>query len=214
LIASPPRASGIPTRNYKLSIEAKSGFIHVREKSEAPLLPTFCPQRHLNSDGTFCLGLNAGSILSDSKKTRDWWKKLHVFLSCQDTASETRTWPVDLEISHGTAGVTEVQAENLAEELGLLDDYRQAVRGDNGIIAFTAKRVDKSSGALRNGRARCLCGRTGKKGYPKLRRECRANGDQCIVLLEAKRRAEEKQFWNGLKGKVSCCGTMDSCPLK
>lgn len=214
LLASPLRASETPTRTYSISIEIRNHNVAVREKSARPLLPTYCPQRHLNPDGTFCLGLSAGVALDAPDKRRAWWKKLLVFLTCQDTAAETRTWPTALQFSHGEAGFTEALAEDEAEKMGLLEEYQSAVRYDNGFIARAVGLLNTSTGRLRNARAFCICGRTNKRGRRKLRRECHAAGDVCLIMLEAKRRAQEEEFWGSLIGKRECCGTMDYCPLK
>lgn len=168
----------------------------------------------MNQDGTFCLGLEAGSAITDPTKAMAWWKKLAVFLTCQETASESREWPPKIEISHGQAGETEIQAEEVAEELGLLEEYQAAVREDRGRIAQAVKRINKSTGRLLNGRAACICGRTNKNGDIKLRRQCWKANEPCLPLLEAKRRRQEKAFWSSLIGKQRCCGTMDDCPLK
>lgn len=189
-------------------------MIEVRESPSGPLLPKFCPQRHMNEDGTFCLGLNAGSAIADPTKAEAWWKKLGVFLTCQDTAAETGDWPPKIEISHGRAGETEIQAENVAEELGMLPEYQMAVREDRGPIAEAVRRIRKSTGRVVNGRAACICGRTNKRGELKLRRQCWKANDLCLPIMEALRRRQEKDFWKLLIGKQPCCGTMNDCPLK
>ncbi len=186
----------------------------MREHSGPSLLPAFCPQRHLNPDGTFCLGLNAGNAVTDFETRRKWWNKLHVFLTCQDTASETRTWPTSIEISHGAAGVTEVQSEEIAEKLGLLEEYQEAVREKTGVIADAVDRINPATGHLRNGRGPCFCGRRTKKGRIMLRRDCQKDSDACLVLREVRRKKQEDDYWSSLKGKHICCGTMDDCPLK
>ena len=186
----------------------------MREASASPLLPKFCPQRHMNDDGTFCLGLHAEQTLAKKDGANAWWRKLHVFLTCQDTASETRLWPPKIEISHGKAGETEILAENLAETLEMLDEYQLAVREDRGPIAEAVKRIHKSTGRLINGRAACVCNRRYKTGELKLRRQCWRTNERCLPILEQGRRTEEKNYWNSLKGKQPCCGTMDDCPLK
>lgn len=168
----------------------------------------------MNSDGTFCLGLNAEKAITEPSGAEAWWRKLAVFLTCQDTAFETRIWPPKIEISHGRAGETEIKAENVAEELGMLDEYQFAVREDKGPIADAVKRIRKSTGRLANGRAACVCNRRNKSGALKLRRECWEANDMCLPVLEAKRRRQEAEFWSSLVGKQSCCGTMDDCPLK
>lgn len=213
-VASPPRASGRPTRSYNLVISASArGHVEVREATTGALLPKFCPQRHMNSDGTFCLGLKAEQALVDGSRTDAWWLKLHVFLTCQDTAFETRVWPPEIEISHGKAGEIEIQAEDLAEQLNMLDEYQLAVREDRGPVAEAVYRIRKSTGHLVNGRAACVCNRRYKTGELILRRQCWKLSYQCLPILEARRRKEEQDFWNHLKGRQPCCKTMDDCPL-
>lgn len=168
----------------------------------------------MNSDGTFCLGFKAGDTVVDPSKASAWWIKLAVFLTCQDTAFESRIWPSEIEVSHGRAGEIEVEAENVAEQLGLLEEYQLAVRENIGPIAEAVCRIRESTGRLINGRAACVCGRRHKKGWLRLRRECWRTNDLCLPIMEAERRLEEKKFWSALKGKKLCCGTMDDCPLK
>jgi hypothetical protein len=168
----------------------------------------------MNSNGTFCLGLDAEQTLAKEGGANAWWGKLHVFLTCQDTAFETRLWPPTIEISHGKAGETEIRAENLAEQLGMLDEYQLAVREDEGPVAEAVKRIRKSTGRLINGRAACVCNRRHKTGELRLRRECWKTNETCLPIIEAQRRREERDFWNALKGKQACCGTMDDCPLR
>lgn len=168
----------------------------------------------MNHDGTFCLGLRAEQTLIKGDGANAWWRKLHVFLTCQDTASETRLWPPKIEISHGKAGETEIQAENLAEELDMFNEYQLAVRENRGPIAEALKRIRKSTGRLVNGRAACVCNRRYKTGELRLRRQCWKTNEPCLPIMEQKRRKEERDFWNSLKGKQACCGTMDDCPLK
>lgn len=215
-MANPRRASGAPTRQYKLVIAVTpAGLIEVKENPIGSMLPTFCPQRHMNSNGTFCLGLNAGAVILEAGKTDAWWKKLGVFLTCQETAHETRHWPDMIEISHGAAGETEVRAEDEAEKLGLLAEYQMAVREDRGPIADAVKRIRETTGLLVNGRAECVCGRTNKRGDIRLRRRCWKANDLCLPVEEARRRKQEKEFWQRLKrAKQPCCGTMDDCPLQ
>jgi hypothetical protein len=168
----------------------------------------------MNTDGTFCLGLEAGSSVSDASTAKKWWNKLGVFLSCQETAFASGTWPEHLQISHGDGGKTEVQAEELATEYGIFDDYRLAVESNSGPIAGFVCRVDTTRVRMLNGRAACVCGRKGRGGKPLLRRKCGRSLDRCVVLLEVKRRLEVKQFWAKFIGKKPCCGTMHECPLK
>ena len=208
-IACIAEAHGFPAR-------IRFGIDHGRclAMSTGPrLLPMFCPQRHINEDSSFCLGFKAGFFIASSDGARAWWRKLEVFLLCQETANATRIWPRALQISHGAAGEIELSAEELATAIGLLEEYREAVRFESGPVARAVKLIRGKTGRLRNGRAACLCGRNNKRGKTKLRRECWKAGDPCLPVIERQRRIAEEEFWRRV-ARHPCCGTMANCPLQ
>jgi hypothetical protein len=188
------RASGNLSRLYTLAVAFDGREVFARERVGAKLLPDFCPERHVNAGGTFCLGLNAGRGI-DGATAPAWWVKLKSFLLCQDTASETGVWPDYAQMSHGDAGEIEAKAEQIAKSIGRLGDFHRAVRSDDGPIAACLDKV-RTTGKLRNGRSACLCGR--KLG--------------CPIELEFARRRETKRFWDGARGQP-CCRSMKNCPL-
>ncbi len=202
------RASGNLSRLYTLAVAYDGREVLARERIGPRLLPDFCPERHVNAGGTFCLGLNAGRGIGDATATA-WWEKLKAFLLCQDTASETGVWPEYAQMSHGDAGEIEAKAEQIAKSIGRLGDFHRAVRSDDGPIAASLDKV-RTTGQLRNGRSVCLCGRANKKGRPLLRRECHILG--CPIELEFARRRETKRFWDAARGRP-CCRSMKNCPL-
>src|SRR6202051_177019 len=89
LTAAPLRSSGRKTRPYHLIVRDVGGQLQVREDGSQSRLPRHCPQRHLNDDGSFCLGLRAGEKIWDPIAAHRWWQQLQVFLTCQETAHET-----------------------------------------------------------------------------------------------------------------------------
>jgi hypothetical protein len=210
--ASPNRTSGRPTRPYSLlaTLDGR-GAISVQER-DSIVLPSFCPQRHINENGSFCLGFRAGAV-TDETGCAKWWNKLRVFLLCQEVASSTGEWPEGMQISHGDAGEIELEAEEVAESLGLRAIYEEAVRYGTGPIAYFAKRV--RAGRLLNGRAACVCGRLGRRNRLQLRRECWAQKQPCLPILERQRQEAESRFWADLaRRKKVCCQTMSACPLR
>jgi hypothetical protein len=88
----PIRARGRPTPPYVLEIHSTSGEVLVREAAGGRL-PARCPERHINDDGTFCIGYEAGKDIDSDEAAERWWKKLMAYLLCQDTSDRTRTWP-------------------------------------------------------------------------------------------------------------------------
>jgi hypothetical protein len=80
------RRSGAFTRVFELSIIHLAHGVKVFERITKKTLPEFCPERHINDDGSFCLGLRAGEGITE-ETARAWWAKLHAFLLCQETAT-------------------------------------------------------------------------------------------------------------------------------
>ncbi|MCS3695032.1 hypothetical protein ABIF07_000230 [Bradyrhizobium elkanii] len=204
------RRSGSFTRLFELEVLHLADEVNVYERARGKTLPTCCPDRHINADSSFCLGLRAGEGIN-SATAAAWWTKLHAFLLCQETATETGLWPSGAQLSHGDAGDVELLAEQAAAEAGAGAAYRDAVEFDIGPIAAGLSKVNKATGRLRNGRSSCLCGRKHRTGKPLLRRECQRLG--CPIELELRRRAEVDRFWRSMSS-LPCCGTMLECPLK
>lgn len=214
LTATVSRAGGIPSHTYELLVRInEQGAIAVIEAPESRLLPEFCPQRHINHNGTFCLGFGS-NIPDDAAKVALFWQRLELFLRAQETASTSRRWPPRAEMSHGPLAATvQMRAEEVAIELGEAEALDDAIQENSGWIVAALRSVErKEKKRLLNGRAFCLCGRTHRDRCRKLRRQCRRDGDGCLVLLEYIRREAEKQFWADFKGE-KCCGTMVDCPL-
>lgn len=204
------RSSGAFTRVFELVVVHLADEVKVFERARGTILPLSCPDRHINDDGSFCLGLRAGEGITGGTAAA-WWKKLHSFLLCQETAAESGLWPSGAQISHGEAGEIELRAESAAVGLGLLAAYRDAVAFDIGPIAAGVSKINKATGLLRNGRGACLCGRTDRRGHAFLRRDCHRFG--CPIVLEYERRAAVDRFWFSMQGQP-CCGTMRECRLK
>jgi hypothetical protein len=206
------RSSKTFTRLFELRLLHLGDDVNVSERQIGNTLPSCCPERHINPDGSFCTGLRAGKGITAATAPA-WWDKLHAFALCQETAVETGFWPSEAQLSHGEAGEVELAAESAADQLGLLDAYREAVAFDSGRIAAGLRKIDAKTGLLRNGRSACACGRTDRRGRMLLRTDCHRRGLGCPIALEHRRRIEVDEYWRGLDGVVTCCGTMRECPL-
>lgn len=212
--AQPIRASGEQTRPYDLSITVeRDGKVIVKEASQNRMLPVSCPQRHINDGGAFCIGLGADVSVVDIPSAGAWWRTLEVFLTCQETADESGSWPDTLQLSHGDAAEIQLAAEKLAERLGQKYLYELAVAYDEGPIAELCRQVSRITGRLRRKRELCACGYT-RNGRVKNRQDCARDNNPCLPVLEARRRREEARFWRQREAKFVCCGTMKVCPLK
>jgi hypothetical protein len=207
------RSSKAFTRVFQFRVIASGNEIAVSERPVGSALPACCPERHINADGSFCIGLRAGEGITEETAPA-WWKKLHAFALWQETAAETGFWPSEAQLSHGEAGEMELAAENAADQLGLRAAYREAVAFDTGVVAVGVRRIHSKTGMLRNGRSTCICGRTDRRGRALLRRDCHRIGLGCPVIFEHRRRVLVDDFWRTLRGRVACCGTMRECPLR
>jgi hypothetical protein len=211
LSAQAVQGSGKKGRQYRLRLSlGRKGQVEIREY-QPDLLPSFCPERHINEDASFCLGYEAGSQVIDGESAGQWWEKLRSFQLCQDTATNTGHWPDYAALAHGDAGFFQMVGETAAGQLDKLDDFKSAMHGV-AWVSDNVWQVTDDGKRLLNGRMPCLCGRIGRRGRPKLRKECREADEPCLVILEAQRRDAEEDFWRTKKGKP-CCGTMVNCPL-
>lgn len=213
-IAQIERGSGKLTRAYDLLMKVWTDErVTVQEVSKDRLLPISCPQRHINADETFCVGLRADYSVKDTASAEIWWQRLAVFLACQETAEESRKWPPMLQVSHGEAADLQLEAEELARKLDLAKAYEMAVAYDEGSIAALSKHVSRITGRLPRPRMLCACGYT-DNGHVKSRQQCAGDNNLCLPVLEYRRRRAEMSFWREARGRLSCCGAIDDCPLK
>ncbi|MBA4130678.1 MAG: hypothetical protein C0519_04560 [Hyphomicrobium sp.] len=179
-------------------------------------LPSRCPERHVNSDGTFCLGFNVGGLGDSLDGAHVWWGLLREFLKHQRTAEKTGLWPVRAAISHGMAGVHHVAALDAASKLGITETYHRLIEGEPCWIDDGSVRVHRDGTRLVNGRSPCPMRCLGKRKRPILRRECcKSEAVLRLVVSEMKRKSAEKEFWNNWTAKgYRCCGTMRGCPAR
>lgn len=66
--------------------------------------PACCPERHINYDGTFCLGWSGIEDMKilDLDAARNWWGMIYAYLIKQRRASNMRKWSGE-EWAHGHA---------------------------------------------------------------------------------------------------------------
>lgn len=206
------RAGDVSSRDYKLEARAPSqSSLSLREQSQSKMLPTYCPERHINDDGSFCLGFEAGKNIETIADATMWWKKVEAFLECQETAHNTGCWPKEIQISHGKAGAIQIQAEGLAEELRMGRDLGEAIHLGRGPIARASASLLRK-GKIPNSRSACVCGRKKTNGTPLLRRDCKILSDECLVHIEAKRISASNSYDKSIE-KKHCCGSIASCSL-
>lgn len=216
LVGRPPNPSGIARSSYNLRIWATGTEIQVAERCLGDQLPRSCPERHINNDGTFCVGLDAGSNITGEESAIRWWRYLAEYLQCQEFAAKHRRWPPGKHLSHGNAARYQIAAEKFASALGLLQDYRDAVEHKIGWLSGSLPKASKKEHKILNGRARCPRDCKTRKGAPILRRQCRESQNMWgLISNETGRRAEELRFIQSYKrDEFACCGSMNNCPFQ
>lgn len=215
---------------YRLRISFIGAAAAVQE-TVPTLLPAFCPERHINRDGSFCLYWRAVDdiVIDRPDAARAWWETLVRFLQLQARAGRLRRWPDGQDRAHGaSAAAHQLRAEMAAERLGapfptFLQDRALNVivrgRGSQGPAVQVLRDGQRlfsvwiGSGRVVNQRRPCVCpAGTGRR--PVVLSSCGTHGEAAATLaLELHRMGEqEKRFWDVFRDSP-CCGSMENCPL-
>ena len=228
-VISVPRAGG-ERHDFVLELSATGSAVSVREEPPARL-PVFCPDRHINVGGSFCLGWGptAAPAVVDEESARAWWTAVVRFLQLQLTANELGVWANGAnDWGHGDAAKHQAVAEAAAGSTG--ERLRHDLRAGN----FSVIREPHARGARlelrREGRhiARIAIGPPAKLKdshvpCPCDQPEgmtvdaCRDHVDQLSrFMLELWRwRQSEDQFLRELaESGATCCGTLKNCKLR
>ena len=212
--AEVPAAVGVDSTVAVLRISGVADMIEVGEFRPGAAFPADCPERHINLDGTFCLGFGAGKAILSLDEAIVWWGLLEEYLKLQRVAALTHRWPLRKAIAHGGAGPHHVAALDAARRLGLEEDYYEMLEGEPKWFGGQFPRVHGDANRLLNGRLPCPCG-CSRKGRPNLRRDCpRKLLVVKLVREERLRRKKERAFREDCRhSRRKCCGTMKDCPL-
>jgi hypothetical protein len=213
---------------YALELRDSRGVVSVREKAPKHL-PAFCPERHINSDGTFCLNYSPVQSLKidDEGTARAWLETVYQFLKLQERARSQRKWPNSNAWAHGGAARHQFRAQRAA---GVLGNKIASAQSSNQLtvrcrqskgravleLLHSGKclyRVWEAKRKVTNQRKGCFCGRSGAR-RPKALRKCSDHGEQAVELVFAlyEWRRDEKRFWDSMRDRA-CCESCDNCPL-
>lgn len=229
--ATPPSVSGAPSPTYRLRVEDVAATATVREVSPT-LLPAYCPERHINIDGAFCLSWAEVEPLTitDTNAAAVWWMTLLTFLKRQRVAAARRRWPARAEArAHGPeAAWQQMIAEISADKLGprfrrsLAEARFTSIRRQNGGEArlrllrdgICVASVREKTRKLMTRRMRCKCDDASRLRLP----ICACTDHEhalteMIVALHRLALAERKFFAAYAATGRRCCGTMEDCPL-
>lgn len=221
--------------NVPMSNGKKKGFELTATQSDSELLikesggflPNFCPNRHINMGGYFCLGLKV-----DSLEISDWISVVKKYLRAQEYVNKHRKWPKSInEWSHGRAAYYQELVEQDLLKLrnnNISIDFKKIELRDvspakcypyqpHYHLYYDSKLIATGTEErILNKRASCICI---KDGSGKRRHKTVGNcKNQCSKILyqipfnEKKRILEENKFWDYFKDE-KCCMTMDECKL-
>jgi len=189
----------------------------VAERVPGTDLPARCPERHVQGDRTFCVGLDRPAV-GGRDDAGLWWEHLRQYVLCQSVAKATGVWPPNHALDHGDAGGHHRNALEIASRLGIEDEYIAAYQDEPSWITDPDLRLLGRKDEPINGREPCPrgCRVRGRPTVPKIRRKCRWRADLLrLVIEERKRRVELVRYWESVrKAGIVCCRTMRSCPLR
>jgi hypothetical protein len=207
ITAVPPTQNGLAFGVIDLSLRATPGGVVKVAEREPLRLPAFCPERHINFDSSFCLGLKP-RVIGEAGSTMRWWRDLEHFLFLQAAAEQTGVWPAANALSHGRAADFEIIARAAARALCAERDYELVLDGEENWIARALREADADTGDLPVGwRAQFsppsdLGDANWQSAVQQL---AAAERDRCEAVTE---------FWDWAKTlDRTCCSTMRACPL-
>lgn len=189
----------------------------VREEVPGTDLPARCPERHIQWDKSFCLGLRYIDVRSAGDAAQ-WWEQLRQFLACQGVAERTRIWPPGQALDHGDAGKHHERALALAAEAGMEEEYAAARLDEPSWLTDPKLRLFDKNGKPINGRSVCPRGcrrRARGRSVQSLRTDCsKRNLVVDLAFTERLRRKALVEYWqHAFNDGTRCCRTMRSCPL-
>ncbi len=200
----------------KLHIQGYS-TLSVREESPGTKFPARCPERHIQRDQAFCLGLHTLEVVSDETAIQ-WWEQLRQYLCCQSIAEKTGIWPPAHALDHGGAGEWHEKALIAARELGFEEEYAAAYLGEPSWITDPNLRFFDKKGNPINGRAPCPrgCKHKSRRKWPIVRKDCKKRTLMLeLVSCEQKRKFHLEKYWQDARALgETCCGKMKLCGLR
>jgi hypothetical protein len=149
-----PRPSGRPDSLVTLRIWFAAGMVNVGEQPPRQW-PLGCPERHINLDGSFCLGIGDPLSPRSARDADHWWSWLRQFIISQRIADRTRTWPGSRSLHHGDAADHQLKLEQLAAGTTFEREVREALEGGSNWLSGEIPRLTKDGERLVNLRAPC-----------------------------------------------------------
>jgi len=210
------------SQNVKLEVHSIEDKLLVKAANDR--FPNFCPTRHINYGGFFCIGLD-----SDIEKLsiKQWIVIVQEFLVAQHECEISKKWPTK-QWAHGDGAIfqSKVEEHYLAFKKNLLgitlDDlqvneidikgkvlYHIYFNGNLILIGNKEKVLNK--------RYSCICDTYGLRKHRSIGK-CSSKCAQIIYTVAINdflRAKAEQEFWDSFisSGKVECCKSMKDCEL-
>lgn len=215
-------------RSHKEEIEVEGSDDILKARATNNRYPNFCPNRHINAGGYFCLGLKEDL---DKKNPDEWLNTVRAFLEAQLYCEKYSVWPHNSfkEWSHGSAAIYQKLVEDDYEKfksnsLGLtIDQLRveEIVKSEKLFYHLYAKGKLILVGLkdkILNKRHSCICTPNALKQHLTIQ-SC---SNKCsyivykVALNDYFRIQEDNKFWESLYQcqALECCKTMEDCKLK
>lgn len=209
-LVAPPRPGGRPNPALHLRIRVEQGHLVVGESNIGGRLPLHCPELHIMSDATFCIGRRIYAA-NDEDAVAAFWQELGEFCLNIEFAMKRGRWPIGRWISHGArAADLQSEAEHLAAQLGSSEPYLECVETGTGWLADV---VSSERARMRPGSNCPICGRRGEgKARPRCAHRARI---EKLARIERARQAAERAYFLALrKAGMRCCGKMPNCQIE
>lgn len=213
---------------FELGLTITGDTVAVRELPVGTKLPSFCPDRHINHDGSFCLGWgddNPSTIIG-VEAARRWWSAVSRYLAHQVIATKRGVLPGhEHGRAHGDAAKDQAIAEEAAEQLGsAFAVHAQAghfkVRSDNRpghrrlelwLADKRLARVSTRTEQLVSEHTVCPCGSGAQAAGCG---EHAKNLATFMLALHRWKKADRDFMRKAASGGIECCGTLTSCGLR
>jgi len=224
---SVPRPSGA-TETFSLVVVDSESGPRIFE-AEPRRFPAACLERHINHDGSFCLGWSDGSNqqIVNEQDAREFWSNVEKFLNSQLAASNTRRWPGQQNArAHGAAANSQSHAENICQQMSA-DMLRDLKRGKLTVDVDRTWHKERLV-LLRHGRpiARtkvnkksplwiadvCPCGTSSSPAT-----KCSNHAELLAALskdIVQWHLAHDAYIRSAVCSGQRCCGTMERCELR
>ncbi|MCA0200473.1 MAG: hypothetical protein LCH56_06490 [Proteobacteria bacterium] len=223
-LRQPSGALGSP---LYLEARADKYSVSVSEQADRRRYPAFCIDRHIMSDGSFCLAYreDVNIDVSSPETARAWWAALIKFLMLQEEVELRGAWPEEQQMDHGSNGADlQLRSEAAATPFGpTLENAIRAGTYEVGVIArgqqthltlFLDNRIALrciQGGRLLGNERDCLCG----SGKSLLACGSHAAAAKLLLTLLGERAQYKRAFYASMaRSGATCCGRLATCGLR